>query len=39
MKNFRILTVWLLVLLGLAANQTFAAIKTFNVLDYGAKGH
>ena len=38
MKNFRILAVWVLVLLGLAANQTFAAAKTFNILDFGAKG-
>ena len=38
MKNFRLLAVWLLASLGLASSQTFAAAKTFNVLDFGAKG-
>jgi polygalacturonase len=38
MKNFRLLAVCLLASLGLASSQTFAAAKTFNVLDYGAKG-
>src|ERR1039458_1453423 len=38
MKNFRILAVLLLASLGLASSQNFAAAKTFNVLDFGAKG-
>jgi polygalacturonase len=38
MKKLRILTLWLVALGSLAAGPIFAAAKTFNVLDYGAKG-
>jgi polygalacturonase len=38
MKKLRLYTVWLLASLGLSFSLAAAAAKTFNVLDFGAKG-